>query len=213
MTSKVQTRVLKKTKHRQMLVEAAADIIAENGITNTSVTRIIEKAGLSRGMVHLHFDSKDALLVEVARDMSRQYYAKLDCFLAQAGPLPQQKLETIVAADLSEQILNRRWVNIWHAIRSEARSQNAFMIYSDTRDDALRDMIFEACCQLSGENKKRAVIARDAMNGTIALLEGMWTDFFLHSDAFNRKAAKRIVFRFMAALFPHAFNLNGAIVE
>lgn len=213
MDQNVQNRDLKKARHRQRLIEATADLIADEGIASTSVTRIIEKAGLSRGMVHLHFASKDALLIEVAEEMSRQYFARLDSFVAKAGPLPQQTLEAVIAGDLSEQILSRKWVNIWYAFRGAARSDSEFMAHSNTRDDVLRGMIFEAYLQLSGENRNRAPLARDAMHGTIALLEGMWTDFFLHSDAFNRETAKRIVFRFVSALFPQAFNLDGAIID
>ncbi|WP_282606887.1 TetR family transcriptional regulator C-terminal domain-containing protein [Pelagibius sp. Alg239-R121] len=189
-------------------MEATADVISDHGIANTSVTRIIERAGLSRGMVHLHFQSKEDLLVGVARHMSEQYYAKLDGFLSQAGPKPQDKLEAIVTADLSEEILTRKSVNIWYAFRGEARSDNAFMAYSDTRDDALRNLIFETYLEIAAQSENPEMLARDATHGTIALLEGMWVDFFLHSDQFNRATAKRIVFRFVAALFPQAFDLQ-----
>lgn len=210
MSNRPQNRHLKKARHRERLIEATADVIAEHGIAQTSVTRIIEKAGLSRGMVHLHFGGKEELLVEVARHMFQQYYTELDVFLGRAGPDPRKRLEAVVTADLSEQILNRKSVNIWYAFRGEARMQNAFMAYSDTRDDTLRNLIFEAYLQLAAGSESPEVLARDASHGTIALLEGMWTDFFLHSDRFNRATARRIVFRFMAALFPRAFDLQGS---
>lgn len=206
MKTRPDIRGFKKARHREMLIEATADLIAEEGIARTSITRIIEKAGLSRGMVHLHFENKDDLMLEVAKHVAEQYFVKLDGFLEKAGPTPQERLEAIVTADLSEVLLNRNSVNIWYAFRGEARSHNEFMAYSDTRDDALRKLIFEAYRELAREaGEEDDVLARDAMHGTIALLEGMWTDFFLHSDAFNRDTARRIVFRFMAALFPKAF--------
>jgi hypothetical protein len=43
---------------------------------------------------------------------------------------------------------------------------------------------------------------QDLAHGTIALSEGMWTDYFLHSDAFDRDAAKRVIFRFLSAFLP-----------
>jgi TetR/AcrR family transcriptional repressor of bet genes len=205
MEHKPEIRSFKKARHREMLIEATASLIADEGIARTSITRIIEKAGLSRGMVHLHFENKEDLLIEVARHVAGQYFSKLDTFLDAAGPTPQERLEAIVTADLSEAILNRDSVNIWYAFRGEARSHNAFMAYSDTRDDVLRKLIFDAYLQLAGDAEDAEILARDAMHGTIALLEGMWTDFFLHSSQFNRETAKRIIFRFMSALFPQAF--------
>jgi len=209
--SKPKRRAELKAHHRQVLIQATFDTISELGIAGTSVSEIIDRAGLSRGMIHLHFDNKDHLLIETARYMSDQYYAMLDEFLRDAGDSPQEKLEAMISADLSESILNRETVNVWYAFRGEARSQNAYANYSDTRDDALRGMFFDAYLQLAGDSEDPKTLARDATHGTLALLEGMWTDFLLHSGAFNRKTAKRIVMRFVSGLFPDHFSLTGAL--
>lgn len=200
----------KKAQHRQMLIDATIDMIAEYGIVGASVTRIVNRAGLSRGMVHLHFENKRHLQVEAARYMGEQYFAKMDVFLQSAGDSPQARLEAMISANLCEEILNRRTINTWYAFRGEARSQNAFAEYSDSRDDTLDNMFIDAFRSLADDRSKPDALARDAAHGTIALLEGMWTDYLLHSDAFNRDSAERIVFRFVCALFPDYFDLKGA---
>ena len=58
-----------------------------------------------------------------------------------------------------------------------------------------------------------AEAARDATHGLLALLEGMWTDYLLHPDRFDRDEAMRITFRFLAAMFPSYFTLKGAVVQ
>ena len=208
--SKPKRRAELKAHHRQVLIQATFDTISQLGIAGTSVTEIIDRAGVSRGMVHLHFDNTDHLLIETARYLSDQYYARLDEYLRQAGDTPQEKLEAMITADLSEDILNRESINVWYAFRGEARSQNAFADYSDTRDDVLRGMFFDAYLQLAQGADDPKTLARDATHGTLALLEGMWTDFLLHSDAFNRTTAKRIVMRFVSGLFPDHFSMTGA---
>ncbi len=202
----------KKIRHRDMLVRATADIISESGIAGTSITKVVERAGLSRGMVHLHFENKAALLLEVARHMSDEYYARQKVFISDAGPTSQEKLAALITADLSEEILNQYTVNIWYAFRGEARSDNGFMAYSDTRDEALYETYYDAYIKLAAGSENPQVLARDATRGTIALTEGMWVDFFLHPLKFNRGTAKRIIFRFMAGLFQTAFNQDGAIL-
>lgn len=206
----VRPKGVRKARHRQALIDATIDTISQHGIVGASVTRIIEKAKLSRGMISLHFKHKDDLLVEAARHMSHQYYATTDAVLAKAGDSPQEVLEAVIVADLDPQTLNRASVNVWYAFRGEARSKNAFATYADTRDAKLRQMMLEAFTRLAGSRKDADALARDATHGTIALLEGMWTDFLLHSDQFNRETAKRIVFRFLSALFPRHFDLAGA---
>lgn len=202
-----------RARNRAALVEAVLDCIAELGIARTSVSEIIARAGLSRGMIHLHFDGKDKLIEAAAKRANEIYYGQLEALLGQAGPTPQETIDAIVRSDLSEQVLNWRYVNIWYAFRGEARERAAFKRYSDTRDERLRGLAYRAFLpMLRAEGVRDAApAARDATHGLIAMLEGMWTDYLLHPDAFDRDAACRIVFRYMTALLPHHFTAAGAV--
>ena len=200
-------------KNRQALVEATLDCVAELGIARTSVSEIIAKAGLSRGMIHLHFENKEKLIEAAAARANEIYYGQLEALLSQAGPSPQETIDAIIRSDLSEQVLNRRYVSIWYAFRGEAREREAFKRHSDTRDERLRNLAFQAFLPMlraEGANDPSQV-ARDATHGLLAMLEGMWTDYLLHPQAFDRSAACRIVFRYVAALLPSHFTAAGAI--
>lgn len=205
-------RQLLREKNRLTLLEATLDSIAEQGIAETSVSEIIARAGLSRGMIHLHFGGKENL-VEAAAELSNQrYYEQLERHLAASGDRPQDKIVAIVRSDLSEEVLNTRNVSVWYAFRGEARKRAVIAGLSDTRDTRMGGLAkrsFVAIARAEGHAHPRAV-ARDASNGTLAILEGMWTDYLLHPDRFNRGDAARIVFRFLAAMFPAHFNLSGA---
>ncbi len=198
--------------NRQALIEATLDSIAEIGIARSSVSEIVQRAGLSRGMVHLHFGGKDNLLIAAVKQTGEIYYEHLEEFLTVAGPRAQDRLAAIVNCDLNEKVLNGRTVNIWYAFRGEAREREAIAHYTDTRDERLKHLVYRAYRVLAdGEGLNDSVLmARDATHGTLALLEGMWTDFLLHPDAFDRAVARRIVFRFLTSLFPAHFDLSGA---
>lgn len=203
-----------KGKNRVALIEATLESIADIGFARTSVSEIIARANLSRGMIHLHFNGKDNLVVEAAKYASASYYDSLDQLLASAGPSPQERLDAIVRSDLSEEVLNRKSVSIWYAFRGEARERAAIAAYSDTRDARLRDLAYTAFLEMASEVNlpDPEAVARDATHGILAFLEGMWTDYLLHPESFSRKSALRIIFRFLSALFPRYFNLNGSIV-
>jgi AcrR family transcriptional regulator len=47
---------------RRQIVEAAAEVVAEAGYAHTSIARIAEKAGISKGVITYHFSSKDEIL-------------------------------------------------------------------------------------------------------------------------------------------------------
>ena len=65
-----------------------------------------------------------------------------------------------------------------------------------------------ACAESETEGERSAAesrLARDATYGTLVMMEGMWTDFLTHMDAFDRTEAERIVRRFLSGLFPDSF--------
>ena len=165
-------------------------------------------------MIHLHFNGKDNLVVEAAKYASASYYDSLDQLMANAGPSPQERLDAIVRSELSEEVLNRKSVSIWYAFRGEARERAAIAAYSNTRDARLRDLAYTAFLEMATEVKlpEPEAVARDATHGVLAFLEGMWTDYLLHPDSFSRNSALRIIFRFLSALFPRYFNLDGPVV-
>ncbi len=207
------TRQRTRERNRLILIDAVLDSIAENGVSETSVSGIVERAGLSRGMIHLHFGGKDNLVDEAARRSSETYYDQLDAAIESAGGTGQERIEMIIRHDLSEQVLNPKSIGIWYAFRGEARNRSVVAKYSDTRDAKLKEMIREAFMETAERAgcKDSLTMARDATHGLLAMLEGMWTDYLLHSDEFDRQEAARIVFRFLSALFPKHFDLRGAI--
>jgi len=210
-----QPRRYSSEESRRLLIEATLESIVDVGFSSTSVSEIVARANLSRGMVHLYFENKDSLLVAAARHAAEVYYRNLSEQLATAGTRPQEIIETVVLSDLGEIILNERTVKIWFAFRGEAHANKAITQFSDTRDDQLRDMIFNAFVEIATEQgePEPARFARDTTHGTLALLEGMWTDYLLHSDSFSRNSAARIIFRFLSGVYPQHFNLDGAALK
>ena len=47
--------------------------IARKGLSNTSIGDVATEAGLSQGIVNLHFESKDNLLTETLRTLANEY--------------------------------------------------------------------------------------------------------------------------------------------
>ncbi len=190
--------------NRKLLILAALDTVADHGITDTTVSRIIDRAGLSRGMIHLHFGGKDKLLAAAAETFNADYYAALDQAVQAAGADPVAVVRAVVRTDLGPVLLNARAVRIWHAFRGDPSGNPQIARYSDTRDLRLRKMLggaFDAMADSEGAADP-AQLSRDATYGTLIMLEGLWTDYLTHMDAFSREDGERIVFRFLSGLFP-----------
>lgn len=193
--------------NRQLLISATLETIAEIGITDATVSSIIKRAGLSRGMIHLHFGGKDHLLTSAAKAFSEDYYTKMKLQLANAGDRPQDIIMSVVRADLSEPILNPYTTRIWHAFRGVSQSHPGIARYSSTQDDQLHKYMADAFDQIAGQYDPKAlsVDSKEATFGTLALLEGMWVHYLSDMEGFSRDGASDLIRSFLAGLFPRHF--------
>ena len=71
---------------QQQLIEATLDCIDKLGISQTTLARIAERAGLSQGNVVFHFQSKEALLDQTLRFLDEEYLSNWQTALAAAEP-------------------------------------------------------------------------------------------------------------------------------
>lgn len=58
-----------RTAKRAELAVIAQRVFAERGVANTAVSHVVRAAGVAQGTFYLYFDSKDDLVLEVARQM------------------------------------------------------------------------------------------------------------------------------------------------
>jgi AcrR family transcriptional regulator len=83
------------TSRRQVL-EAAVRALGKSGYANTSVSDIARAAGMSKGAVHYHFESKDDLIGKVLEHCARVTTERIR--LAWDGPEhPAEKIRRVVS--------------------------------------------------------------------------------------------------------------------
>jgi AcrR family transcriptional regulator len=77
---------------RSALLEAACTLFYQQGIRATSIDAILEKAGVARQSLYLHFRSKDGLIAEFLNLRDQRWRHWLQRHLDQAPPKPEAKL-------------------------------------------------------------------------------------------------------------------------
>lgn len=85
---------MKSSTTRDALVEAACTLFYQQGIHATSVDTILEKAGVARQSLYLHFASKDGLIGEFLRVRDERWRAAMQRYIAPADG-PGEKLLAI----------------------------------------------------------------------------------------------------------------------
>ena len=87
----------------QRIVAAMRDSVAARGAAGSTFEHVAKEAGVSRGLLHYYFGTKERLLVEVVRRDSELRVDRLDAMLAEAQTI-DDVLDVLVSslADLIE---------------------------------------------------------------------------------------------------------------
>ncbi|MBX3201148.1 MAG: TetR/AcrR family transcriptional regulator [Labilithrix sp.] len=81
---------------RAQVLDAAVRVLAKQGIASTSVQDIADAAGLSKGAVHYHFESKDELLERVLDRCCEVVESRIRAVFAEEGP-PLERIHRALA--------------------------------------------------------------------------------------------------------------------
>ena len=142
------------------MLDAAADLFAQQGYDATSVTQVIERAGLTKGGFYHHFASKDALLYEVYGDLISAQLERMDAILAERLP-PAQTLRALIL-DLVESTAasSRRALVFWRELHRLSDERTASY-------RAARRRYHEAMCGLIRSGQSSGVFATVASAETV----------------------------------------------
>ena len=81
----------------QRIVDAMRESVAKRGAAGSTFEQVAREAGVSRGLLHYYFGTKERLLVEVVRRDSEIRVARLDAPLAEAQSV-DDVLQVLVAS-------------------------------------------------------------------------------------------------------------------
>jgi TetR/AcrR family transcriptional regulator, transcriptional repressor of bet genes len=83
-------------ERRAQIMRALVKIMARRGYHGASVADIARAAGLTPGLVHYHFKSKQEILLAALRDLVAQHDASLEARLARAGSDPVEGVAAFI---------------------------------------------------------------------------------------------------------------------
>lgn len=81
---------------RQQVLDAALRVFAERGAGNATVQDVADAAGMSKGAVHYHFESKDDLIGQVLQHACKRITERVHAVFQQPG-LPLERVRRAIA--------------------------------------------------------------------------------------------------------------------
>lgn len=202
-------RAEKKSANRQKLIEAAIGSIAEVGLTETTVGRVVARAGLSRGIVNLQFETKEALLAEALRFLNDEWRAAWRAHLERAGPDPAARLQALVLSVFEPRLFNRRKLSAWHAFYADAKYQAIYRDIMAPSDKAYLDTLTGLCRALIAGGDGQGLEARLVAKGLRCMTDGLCLDWVTVPRGAGRAEARRICLQALRTSFPRSFPLAG----
>jgi len=198
-------RKASKEVRQLQLIEATIDSLAKRGYAETTMADVADGAGLSRGIVNFHFESKEKLLIATLQHMYDEYSAHWRASLQKAGDDPARQLQQLVWADFDRSICNKRKLAAWLAFWGEAKSRPTYQALSSSRDNYYQQVFIDLCTTLkqSGSYAYEPQVMALALS---AMLEGLWLRLMMGTEDTTRETALQAANAFLAAAFPKHYG-------
>ena len=192
---------------KRQLIDATMDCIDRLGLSQTTLARIAERAGLSQGNVVFHFQSKEALLDQTLRYLSDEYISSWQAAVAAAGPKPVEQLCALIETSFAARICNRRKISVWFAFWGESRSRPKYMRVCGDNDRAFSDRLFSLCSAIEAQHGAR-LQAKTAALSIEGMIDGLWQNFLLGPPGFKRDQAIQAVFELVDTIYPNSREIQ-----
>ena len=201
-------RTAPREARRRQLVDATMKCIARKGLGNTSIGDVAKEAGLSQGIVNLHFESKDNLLTETLRTLANEYREQFDRTLEKAGPHPAESLRALMQMDLKPKLIDRQKLAIWFAFWGEVKSRPTYRKICDEHDRYYDSVVERLCAEIIADGGYTNVTAAAAAEALTCMTNGLWLSCLISPKEFDRDVAWSAIMSYLANVFPKHYEIT-----
>jgi len=201
-------RSANRAARRLQLIEATIASVAELGFTDTTLSTVTERAGLSHGTINFHFKSKKILFIETLKYLAEEHRNRWRGALEKAGPRPERQLAAMIGVDFDPVICDEERLAVWFAFWGEIKCRPAYRDICG-QIDAERLKEFERLCGLINEEGQYPHVDPSFVAKCLeSLIDGIWLNKLCQPEVYRRSEAMRMCISFLAGWFPRHFSLN-----
>ena len=209
----VKRRTASREERQVQLIQATIRSVAGRGLSDTTMATVASEAGLSQGIINLHFQSKERLLVATLKYIADEYRQAWKKALREAGGSPAEQLEALVMVDFRLPVCDRNKLAVWFAFWGESKSRPTYRQICAERDRAYRKEMVQVCRELIGQGKYTSIDAETVAAGLSAMTSGLWLDMLTNPRSMSRRGSREICRQFLATTFSRHFSSLAVAVD
>lgn len=175
---------------RAMLIEATTRSIAKYGYPGTTIERICDEAGVSRGLINHHFGSKDELILQSYRKLCEEWtYYTQD--MMDGSLEPEDALRAAIGKNFDRDMFKQDYLTIWLGFWSvipkspELKRLDRALYKTDVSN-------FQTLFERLAAKRRLKIDARLQAIGLLGLMDGLWLQWALDPKYFSVDEAKAV---------------------
>ncbi len=189
---------------RFRILKSVITIIATLGLSNSTLDRVAEHAGVSRGLVVFHFKTKNNLIQEGLDYLGRIYSEGWDAVATSSGDFnTMEKILCLINYDIRFVSDNREYLSAWAAFWGESKGSVLYRQQAVPRDQRytkeLKELLAKHITEEGYEIKDLPLI----ITGLNAMQFGIWVESHLDPKPDDYQTGIAAVKLFLANTFPN----------
>ena len=152
---------------RRSLIDAAIGAIHARGSLDVTMSDIARRAGVSQGLAHHYFGSKEHLIVSAMRHLLTEFGESVRSHLGRAKS-PRQRVSAIIDASLASDQFRPETVSAWLVFYVNAQSSEAARRLLNVYSSRLNSNLIHALRPLAGAR------APEVAEGVASLIDGLY---------------------------------------
>ena len=177
-------------QRRQELIDAGIQCLGKGGMAAFTIDKICKQADVSRGLINHHFKTKNELLLCI--------YASMTDYLVKDQPAvsPRQQVSAFIEGSLDERTFQKSNLRAWLAIWGEVATNPALKSLHEKRYAIYKNRLATSIALVAKTNHVKideGAVARQL----IALIDGLWLEYCLHSKEYSLTSAKIDCYQFI----------------
>ena len=195
-----------KARRRQQLIDATIKCISKKGLGSTTLGDVAGEAGLSQGIVNLHFESKDNLLTETLRYIAEEYDESFMKTLSATDGDPSATLLALMEMDLKPAICDRQKLAVWFAFWGEVKAVPTYQKICAARNNKYDDVMVSLVEAIIREGGYEGIDIAGVTTALSSMTDGFWLSCLISPKNFDRQVARTAVRQYLKTTFPKHYS-------